>query len=308
LKPWPKYKDVWMRSIRRGDQFGSWTFVAELGAMEASVRWLVLDERHQTNHLVYVNPPMPGSADQRRFIERVSLLARSSHPHLPKIEAYSFTPDNRPFVVTPYTGTHEGIMSVRDHITRKGGRLTVPETERAINHLISAIRYAHTTLPDSLIHGAFDAASLLIDRNGSLIIENYALRSIVPASGWQHLRLDRSDEVRSIVRVAYEMLTGQPPAVPMIPASKLCSKLGRRMEQWLATGLDPAFGYDTIEECAAAFHTMDPVAPNKSERPERIAGRPSTWVTSQANTLGRLWNRRPAIRVEPRSSNMEQDD
>lgn len=289
------YKDVWMRSIRRGDQFGSWTFVAELGAIGASIRWLVLDERHQTNHLVYVNPPMPGVADQRRFIERVAMLARSPHPHLPTIEAYSFTPDSAPFVVTPYTGTHEGVMSLRDHIARKGGRLTIPEAERAIDHMIGALRHAHAALPDSVVHGAFDASTVLIDRNGSLIIENYALRSLPPSSGMQHLHSDRSDEVRSVVRIAYEMLTGQPASAPMIQAVKLCPKLNRRLDQWLTTGLDPAIGFDTVEECAAALRPTEDAPAHKAS----LAERQLPWVSTHASTLGRLWNRRPSLRVGP---------
>lgn len=290
-----------MKPIRRGDQFGSWTFVAALGGIDGpasspargSERWLVLDERHQTNHLVHIARPLPGSADQRRFIERVGVLARCQHAHLPRIQAYSFTPDQRPFVVTPYPGTHEGIMTLREHIDRKGGRLPMQEAERAIEHLLSALRHAHETLPDDFVHGPFDADDVLVDRNGSLIIDNYALRAVVPLASFDRVSHHRADEIRSLVKLAYEMITGQRATAPMIPAGKLCPRIDRRYELWLTAGLDPALGFETIAECHAALHEPDEsgdqtrTRDTEPQRTLRPAPRPLT--------LRRFWGARPVV-------------
>jgi len=62
-----------------------------------------------------------------------------------------------------------------------------------------------------------------------------------------------ADEVRSVVALAYQMLTGLPAEEPRIPAQRLVRRLEPAWSDWLEFGLDEFRGFATPAAALAAL-------------------------------------------------------
>ncbi len=132
---------------------------------------------------------------------------------------------------------------------RRGGQLSPDEAERAVTQLLEAVESAHTA---GVRHGPIGLAEVLIDRRGSLLVELYGLERAMRGLGAGDAELAR-DEVRSVVEIGYQLITGLRAEAPLIPADRLVKKLDVLWARWLAHGLDPAGGFETVDEAIAAL-------------------------------------------------------
>src|SRR5205823_1242782 len=98
-------------------------------------RWLAFNESDNSDHIAHRVRLSQDKADQRRFIAAVEALSSLSHPHLLPIEQFSLGIAGGAWVVTPFTGSHDGLVTLSSLVRDKGGCMTAPETERALLQL-----------------------------------------------------------------------------------------------------------------------------------------------------------------------------
>lgn len=237
--------------------FGPYRLVRRLADSAMAERWLALHERKLSSHVVHRFPTCRDKAEQRRVLAAIERGLALTGPHLLPIELFSLSIHQRPCAVTPYTGNHEGILTLRGLLEAKSGRMAAPEAERAMRHLLEASRFAHQA---GLTHGPIGWDEVLVDRHGSCTVELYGLkRRLNPGMGTGGAEL-RRDEVRSIVEMGYRMITGLEPDEPRIPATRLVKRLDRAWDEFFDEGLSAAGGF------AAAIDAIEALPSSARER------------------------------------------
>ncbi|MBK7404538.1 MAG: hypothetical protein IPJ41_07845 [Phycisphaerales bacterium] len=252
-------------------RFGPFRLVRELSASGLASRWLALRERDQSSHCVYRFATCQDRVERRRHTRAMQMLSGLHHPHILSIEMCSFEVGDEPWAVTLYTGNHDSIVTLEDVVRAKGDVLPPFEAERAVQQVLEASAHAHSV---GVVHGPLALDELLVDRHGSVLIEMYG----VPRG---HAGLEpgnaeiKRDEVRSIVEIAYRLLTGLPAEEPRIPAGRLAKRLPRDFEEWLDEGLNPGGGFQSAEEAIAKLPSNRP-DPEPS-RVRTVLGRLKAW-------------------------------
>jgi|SoiMethySBSTD1v2_1073268.scaffolds.fasta_scaffold477970_1 serine/threonine protein kinase len=229
---------------------GPYQLVRQLEGSVPAERWLAFNQSDQTTHVAYRFKLSQDKSEQRRFIAAVEAMSPLSHPHLLPIEQFSLVVGGGAWIVTPYTGSHDGLVTLSALVRDKGGRLEPQETERALIQLLEAMEHAHS---EGHVHGALRAEEILVDRRGSLSVELYGLRRRLGAMGGTAASEVIRDEVRSLVGLGYWLLTGLPAEDPRIEAGRLIPRLDRRWDDWFNEGLDPLGGFATAGETLAGL-------------------------------------------------------
>jgi hypothetical protein len=117
---------------------------------------------------------------------------------------------------------------------------------------------------------------ILVDRRGSLLVELYGVARAMDTLARPSLETLR-DEVRSVVEIGYQLVTGLRAEHPLIPAGRLVRKLDAGWDQWLARGLDPSGGFDSADGALAALPGARPnVEVSNSARSVLALLRPAT--------------------------------
>ncbi|MCC6661093.1 MAG: hypothetical protein IT437_09435 [Phycisphaerales bacterium] len=243
-------------------RIGPYLFLRQMQGGRVADRWLAVHEGDDTSHVVHRIPVR--SDDQARVLEAIRPLSHLDHPHILPIEQVSVgsVGGGNAWIVAPFTGTHEGLLNLADLLAAKGGRMPLPEAERALVQLLGASRYAHVL---GCRHGAIAMNEVLVDRGGSLAVELYGVWHALRARQGAAAEVVR-DEVRSIVEIGYQMLTGLTADEPRIPATRLVRRLDRRWEDWCRAGLDAAGGFPSVDAALACLpaSVSDVVAEVKS--------------------------------------------
>jgi hypothetical protein len=258
-------------------RLGPYEVTRHLGTGKLTDRWLVIHEMRQSTHVLHEFDACHANAERRRFLTAIEAVAPLRHAHLLPVEELGFSGQGRPYVITPYSGSQDGLLTLERLAQAKGGRLSSIEVERGLTHLLQAVDYAHAA---ERVHGALSMDEVLVDRHGSLWIEMYGVG--------RRLRHDatptaesRRDEVRSLVEMGYRLLTGIAADEPRIPAERLVKRLDRQWDEWFDEGLDPLRGFDSAAEALIRLPgfagVTDGAPPTVSVR--RVLGRfASLWV------------------------------
>jgi serine/threonine protein kinase len=241
-----------MSTNRRTDYFGPFKIIRPLGETRGVERHVVLCNKTDTNRLLYRFPVQPNHQQRRSLFDRMVKLSMLDHPHLLKIESASYDDRGRLCMVSPYPGNHEGLVTLDDLLEQHGGKFTIPEASRAIEHLLSASAYAHTKV---IAHGPIKARDILVDRCGSLQIEMYAHNKHDNAESEIQRRTLITDEVRSVVELGYTLLTGLGVNAERIAPSRVFKKLDRNWDAWFDLGLDPIDGFEDADHALRALPT-----------------------------------------------------
>lgn len=225
--------------------FGPYRLIRPLAPSRLGERHLALHVRRQTSHVVHRFRVCRDRVERRRFTAALEALTRLAHPHLLRVEQFSFGAAGRPHAVTPYTGSHDGLLTLRMLLDQKGGRLSEFEALRLLEHLLDASAHAHE---HGLCHGGVDPEEVLIDRSGCVLIEHYGLARAIHADSDDAGA--RNDEVLSILRLGYEALTGVVPQSPMVRPTRLIRLADREWDAFFEACLDGAEPLDPVRVLA----------------------------------------------------------
>lgn len=258
-------------------------------------RFLALHSSDQSSHVAYRFPAIKAGNDERRFQAAADSASRLNHAHILTIEQYGIDALGHPWVITPFTGDVDGVRPLSRLLREKGGQMDPLEVERAMDQLLKAVAAAHAEItvpalsatagsigngaesgthrpPPSLplIHGPMSIDEILVDRRGALMVELYGLaRTMRPSPRTPTLVAEMMrDEVRSVVEIGYQLITGLRAEEPIIPAGRLVPshRLDRRIDAWLARGLDPTTGFDSAVQAMLAL----PSHAGPHTRPSRL--------------------------------------
>lgn len=236
-------------------------------------RFLALHNERQTSHVAYCFGPAPTRTQQRHFTAAVQSAALFQHTHALAIQQYLIDAAEQAWILTPYSGDADGLRTLARLLHDKGGQMSPAEAELALRQLLSVsaaaydLRTADPVNPGdgsapvraACAHGPIGLEDVLVDRHGSLIVELYGLDRAVCALPGSTPNADRPsheevrDEVRSLVEIGYQLVTGLKAEEPMIPAGRVAPNLPATWSVWLDRGLDPSRGFDTPALALAAM-------------------------------------------------------
>jgi serine/threonine protein kinase len=239
-------------------RIGPFRLIQRLDAGPWTERWLALNEREESTHVAHRVRSGSDRVELRRLVEGMERLSTLSHPHVQPIEHFTLERSGTgkgdgAWIVTPYTGTPEGLLTLsvlRDH---KGGQMAPVEVERTLTHLLEAAEHAHA---QGFRHGPVSPEEILVDRRGSVSIELYGLGRILRGEQSVTFSEVERDEVRSIVEIGYWLLTGLSAEEPRIRADRLIQRLDHRWDEWFDAGLDPMAGYLSAGEALSLLPTL----------------------------------------------------
>ncbi len=238
-------------------RLGPYILTRALPPSELAARWLALHEIEQTSHLLYRFPVCHDKSSRRRFLSAVEIIGQLDHAHVLPIQQFAFDVGGRPWIVTRYPGDAAGLLTLGRLLRDKGGQMAPDEAERAVVQLLEAVDHGQK---HGVWHGAVQMDEVFVDRHGSLSVELYGLARLLAwgtgAGGAGEIGSDAEsvrDEVRSVVEIGYQLITGLRAEAPLIPAGRLVKKLDPAWEAWLGHGLDPSRGFDTPAEAIAAL-------------------------------------------------------
>lgn len=220
--------------------FGPYDLVRELRPAGQVERHLALHPELLTHHVAYRFRFGPTRAERRRFLEAVEQAAALNIPHTLRVEQFSLATPTEAWVISPYTGNHDGLMLLGDLLAVKGGQMEALEVSRVLSQLLEAVSEAHEA---GVVHGPIQMHEIHVDRSGSLDIELYGVSQAI--SGEHDIEELKLEELRSIVALSYHLLTGVPADELHIQPTRLVAKLDTQWDAFFADGLDPAGGYET---------------------------------------------------------------
>ncbi|HZW10010.1 MAG TPA: hypothetical protein VFF69_08910 [Phycisphaerales bacterium] len=252
-------------------RFGPYKLVRQLAPSRLAERWLALREHDQTSHAVYRFGICENRVERRRHSRAMQMLSGLQHPHLLAIEMCSFEAGDEPWAVAPYTGNHEGIVTLEDVAKAKGDMLPPFEAERAVLQVLEGVAHAHGA---GVANGPIGIDQLLVDRHGCVLVEMYGVGRVLQGLERMNSELIR-DEVRSVVEIAYRLVTGLTAEEPRIPAARLAKRLPRAFEEWLEEGLSASAGFQSAAEAVSKLpHRRSEQEPS---RVRTVLGRLRAW-------------------------------
>jgi len=226
---------------------GPYRLSKSLGSGALAERWVAV---HETDHSLHVAHRFRSTEEcpAELVVEAVAAVSEISHPHLLPIEGVHEGIAGSVWVITPFTGDHDGLVSLDSLLRQKGGRFSPLEADRALTHLLEASSLAHG---EGCQHGPISTGEVVVDRRGSVAIELYGLRRRLTRL-WEQTAIEVArDEVRSIVEIGYTLITGRSADEPRIAATRLFPRLDPRWDDWFNEGLDPVGGFGGADEALA---------------------------------------------------------
>jgi len=231
------------------DRLGPYRLLRPLEPSAIAERWVGLHEREQSTYMLHLFEPCHDRADERRLIKAMEQLEPLQHAHLLPVLHYAIVPAGRPWAVTPYLGSQVGLVTLESLRLEKGGAMPLVEVERVMSQLLLAVCRAHE---HAVHHGPIGAQEILVDRSGSVSVEMYGVRRLLDGLADANDEI-RRDEVRSVVELAYFLLTGLSPEEPRIPAGRLVRRLPSAWDAWIEEGLSAVEGFDSAAHALAAL-------------------------------------------------------
>jgi serine/threonine protein kinase len=231
---------------------GPYRIIRPLQAGKLAPRWLAVHDRDQTSHVAH-EFVCRDRAEQRRFLTAFEKISELDHPHIVHVEQFALADGRLAWLLTPYTGNQEGLVTLEALRVAKGGRMPPQEAERAVTQLLSAVEYAHGR---GHHHGPIGLEEILVDRHGRVSIDLYGLERRLGELAPGNAEVVR-DEVRSVVETGYRLLTGLSAEEPRIAVGRLIRKLDPHWDEWFDAGLDPlSGGFASAAEAAAALPSV----------------------------------------------------
>jgi len=233
-------------------RLGDYRVSRQLAKGAIAERWLAVHEADQSIHVAY-RFKTADPAVEVSIREGAEQISRIGHPHLLPCEAVFSGVGGSVWVITPFTGNHDGLVTLSSLLRDKGGRMTALEADRTLIQLLEGIVSAHAA---GCHHGPIRMEEVVVDRRGSLAIELYGFRRRL-GTLWRRTAGEvAKDEVRSMVEIGYTLITGLSSEEPRIPATRLFPRLDRRWDDWFNEGMDPLGGFATAEEALSNLPSL----------------------------------------------------
>ncbi len=235
------------KTVRPG--VGGYVISRRLGWGRCGERWLAhLDPAGEAYVACRLDAERFGGArrDVRDYIGRWTWLR---HRHVVEVESCVVDEGRDPWVMMPYTGDADGLVTLATLLVRRGGQLGAREAARCAGQLLGVSESAHLK---GLVHGRFATDEIVVDRSGSIGVELYGLRAGFGIDHGDGGATSTGGEVRSVVEIAYELATGVPAALAGKRPYGLAGREGKRLAAWLDGGLR-AGGYDDAATALAAL-------------------------------------------------------
>src|SRR5438309_3456099 len=223
----------------------------ELGRGGTATVYLAQDLKHGRAVAVKVlRPELAAALGAERFLREIEIAARLTHPHILSLhdsgEANGFL-----YYVMPYL---EG-ESLRDRLNREA-QLPVEEAVRIAREVASALSYAHS---HDVVHRDIKPENILLS-GGEAVVADFGIARALVAAG-----ADKLTDTGLAVGTPGYMSPEQATAEPRIDGRADTYALGCVLYEMLA-GHPPFLG--TTAQEILARHTLDPVPPLRTIRPE----------------------------------------
>ncbi|MBL4699604.1 MAG: protein kinase family protein [Phycisphaerales bacterium] len=239
-----------MSTPLHNEYFGPYKLIRSLGNAHGASRFVVLCNRTDTNYLLYRSDRLNNHKARRLIFDAFMKMSTLDHPHLLKIDSVSYDDQGRICVITPYTGNHDGLVTLNNLLEQRDGRFGIPEATRAIEHLLDASQHAHDM---GIFNGPINAEDILVDRYGCLQVQFYGFTALRAENKSKAVVI--AEEVRSIIDLGYTMMTGLTSGTGRIAPSRVVKKIDRNWDTWFEIGLDPVDGFDDLAHAISALPT-----------------------------------------------------
>jgi hypothetical protein len=253
---------------QRSLEFGPYELIRQLRRGRVAERFLAQHPARLTQHVAYRIDLTAWGVGPAGFLDAIEPCCRLHSDHLLPVEQFSVASPAEAWVISPYLGDHDGLLLLPDLIADKGGQLEPIEARRALTQLLAASDDGRRA---GGVHGALMIDEVLVDRRGCVQIELYGLGASLRGQRGEDAQ---REEVRSIVAIGYEMLTGIAPDDARIDASRLSPSLDTSWDEFFAQGLEPAGGFASAAEAIEAVGSLGRRQPDvrirvRSSAPER---------------------------------------
>ena len=230
-------------------RIGQYILTRQLEPGPLGPRDLALHDLDSSSHVIHRPRVGRDRAEQRRFLGVMNAAKLIGHPHILPIEEFGLDERGHPYIVTPFTGDSTGLVTVESLMTVKGGFFSPSEARQAVVQVLEAVEAAHRT---GQRHGKLSMSGILVDRRGSIAIELYGVARLL------HVTVDEggdaeSDEVRSVIRIGYQLVTGLVPEEPLIAAGRVVPGLDAVWDDWFETGLHSPVGFKSAAHALSAI-------------------------------------------------------
>jgi len=205
-------------------------------------RWLGVDLSGNVPLLLYKVDPQRLPLSRHDVHEALRLSQTVPIPHTLRVGLIESSDFAGLWLASPYAGSPDGIMTLGRLLASKdGGRMEPCEARRAAEQLLSALIRSHAL---DVGHGPVRIDDVLVDRRGRTFIELFALESYAFGS----TRPDVPSEVRGVVEIAYELVTGIPAQEGNLDTGfRMAKGLSKPWKRWLRAGLSST-GYESARE------------------------------------------------------------
>lgn len=217
---------------------------------------------------------------QKQFNREASILARLSHPNLPRVTDYFLIPDQGQYLVMDYI---EGLdlQTMLDQLER----LPAPEVLNWISQICDAVAYLHSQ-PTPIIHRDIKPANIKITPDGRAVLVDFGIAKLhspskattvgakavtpgysPPEQYGDHVHTDARSDIYALGATLYHLLTGKEPPESVLrvvnrdlmpPPRALNPELNPDLEGVIvrSTELSTERRYQSVGEMQAALRNM----------------------------------------------------
>ncbi len=215
---------------------------------------------------------------QKQFSREANILARLSHPNLPRVTDYFFIPDQGQYLVMDFVDG-EDLQSMLDRL----GKLPEPQVLSWIAQICEALAYLHSQ-PNPIIHRDIKPANIKIRPDGHAMLVDFGIAKIYdphlattvgaravtpgysPPEQYGGGSTDSRSDIYALGATLYHLLTGEAPPesvqrmvkqVPLPPPHQFNDRITPEVEQAILKSVEIATDrrFQTVDEFRHALTT-----------------------------------------------------
>jgi len=215
---------------------------------------------------------------QKQFSREANILARLSHPNLPRVTDYFFIPGQGQYLVMDFVDG-EDLQSMLDRL----GKLPEPQVLSWIAQICEALAYLHSQ-PNPIIHRDIKPANIRIRPDGHAMLVDFGIAKIYdphlattvgakavtpgysPPEQYGGGSTDSRSDIYALGATLYHLLTGEAPPesvqrmvkqVPLPPPHQYNERITPEVEQAILKSVEIATDrrFQTVDEFRRALTT-----------------------------------------------------